>query len=133
MTTFFGWANWVKVFKNEPSKNCGRQPLKIWSDTVCLSRFSSAWFTRDIYFFPQDMKFRVAQVSPQVWKITFTFWLGLIIVLLAGFTISRVLLIIAFFILFCIFRIRQWKERKRHSMSANFILVISQGGSLEDI
>ena len=25
----------VKVFKNRPSKICGRQPLKIWSDMVC--------------------------------------------------------------------------------------------------
>ena len=29
---------WVKVFKNGPSKTCGRQPLKIRSDMVCLSR-----------------------------------------------------------------------------------------------
>ena len=27
---------WVKVFENEPSKVCGRQPLKIWSNVVCL-------------------------------------------------------------------------------------------------
>ena len=26
----------VKVFKNGPSKICGRQPLKNWSDMVCL-------------------------------------------------------------------------------------------------
>ena len=29
---------WVKVFKNGPSEICGRQPFKIWSDMVCLSR-----------------------------------------------------------------------------------------------
>ena len=29
---------WVKVFKNGPSKICGRKPVKFWSDTVCLSR-----------------------------------------------------------------------------------------------
>ena len=29
---------WVKVFKNGPSKICGRKPAKFWSDTVCLSR-----------------------------------------------------------------------------------------------
>ena len=29
---------WAKVFKNGPSKICGRQPLKIWSEMVCLSR-----------------------------------------------------------------------------------------------
>ena len=28
-----------KVFKNGPSKICRRQPLKIWSDKVCLSKF----------------------------------------------------------------------------------------------
>ena len=29
---------WYKVFMNGPSKICGRQPLKIWRDMVCLSR-----------------------------------------------------------------------------------------------
>ena len=29
---------WGEVLKNGPSKICGRQPLKIWSDMVCLSR-----------------------------------------------------------------------------------------------
>ena len=28
----------TNVFKNGPSKICGRQPLKIWSDMVCLSK-----------------------------------------------------------------------------------------------
>ena len=28
---------WNKVFKNGTSKICGRQPLTIWSDMVCLS------------------------------------------------------------------------------------------------
>ena len=32
------WNKSVKVFKNEPSKICGRQPLKIWGDMVSLSR-----------------------------------------------------------------------------------------------
>ena len=31
-------SKWVKVFKNEPSKIFWRQPWKIWSDIVCLSR-----------------------------------------------------------------------------------------------
>ena len=29
---------WGKVFKNWPSKICGRQPLKIWSDMVCWGK-----------------------------------------------------------------------------------------------
>ena len=29
---------WGKVFKNGPSKICGRKPLKIWSDVVCLGK-----------------------------------------------------------------------------------------------
>ena len=29
---------WVKIFNNEPSKICGRLPLKNWSDLVCLGR-----------------------------------------------------------------------------------------------
>ena len=29
---------WNKVFQNEQSKICGRQPLKIWRDTVYLNR-----------------------------------------------------------------------------------------------
>ena len=32
------YMKWVKVFKNGPSKICGRQLLKIWSDMVCLSK-----------------------------------------------------------------------------------------------
>ena len=31
---------WDKVFKNGPSKICGRQPLKIWSDMVPLKFFT---------------------------------------------------------------------------------------------
>ena len=34
---------WGVVFKNGPGKICGRQPLKIWSDMVYLSR-SWSWF-----------------------------------------------------------------------------------------
>ena len=30
---------WNKVFKNGPSKICGRQPLKIWRDTVCSFQY----------------------------------------------------------------------------------------------
>ena len=29
---------WVKVFRNGPSKICGRQPLEIWSNMVCLKQ-----------------------------------------------------------------------------------------------
>ena len=29
---------WVKVFKNGPSKICGKQALKKFSDMVCLGR-----------------------------------------------------------------------------------------------
>ena len=32
------YIKWVMVFKNGPSKICGREPLKNWSDMVCLSR-----------------------------------------------------------------------------------------------
>ena len=32
------WDIWDKLFKNGPSKICGRQPLKIWRDMACLSR-----------------------------------------------------------------------------------------------
>ena len=28
----FSQTTWVKVFKNGPSRICGRQSLKIWSD-----------------------------------------------------------------------------------------------------
>ena len=37
---------WVKVFKNGPSKICGRKPVKFWSDTVCLSRH---WSILDLH------------------------------------------------------------------------------------
>ena len=29
---------WIKIFKNGPNKVCGRQPLKIWIDVICLGR-----------------------------------------------------------------------------------------------
>ena len=31
-------VTWFKVFKNGPSTICERQPLKIWSDTICFGR-----------------------------------------------------------------------------------------------
>ena len=33
-----GLRIWIKVFKNKPNETCPRQPLKTWSDMVCLSR-----------------------------------------------------------------------------------------------
>ena len=38
--------NWDKLIKNGPSEICGRQPLKILSDMICLSRLHHFRFFR---------------------------------------------------------------------------------------
>ena len=40
---------WVRIFKNRPSKICGRQPLKIWSDRVSLGRLVTSDFLKAIF------------------------------------------------------------------------------------
>ena len=34
-----------KVFTIEPNENCGRQPLKIWRDMACSSRYLDGYLT----------------------------------------------------------------------------------------
>ena len=38
LSNFTYICKWYKVFKNGPSKICGRQPLRNWRDMICLSK-----------------------------------------------------------------------------------------------
>ena len=58
-------VKWVQVFKNGPSKICGRQPLKTSLDMVCLN------FTRSIlyYFVPNATFYIGTNASPYFWNL----------------------------------------------------------------
>ena len=62
---FYFRDRWIKVFKNGPSKICGRQPLKIWRSMVFLSKCPK--WNLSFYIFS-------GRVFCKVWKIGNSSW-----------------------------------------------------------